>query len=226
MGDPMCGRYALHSPGKAVADLFGLIEEPILQPRYNVAPTQPVPVIRIKPRTGRRELALLHWGLVPSWADAPGIGNRLVNARAETLAIKPSFRRALQERRCLVPADGFYEWKRNGRQKQPVYIRRKDGQLLALAGLWEDWHRDESAIESCAIVTTESHPHLAAYHDRMPAILDPKDYDLWLDASLHDPRAVMPLLRPCAGEDLEVFSVGLQVNDARYDDPKCVERIA
>jgi putative SOS response-associated peptidase YedK len=145
----MCGRFTLHSPANAIADLFGLIGEPSLQSRYNIAPTQPVPIIRIlraNPETRQREFVPVRWGLVPAWADDPAIGNRLINARAETVASKPSFREAFRYRRCLVPADGFYEWKKEGGRKQPVYIRGKDGQPFAFAGLWEEWEREGEIV--------------------------------------------------------------------------------
>jgi putative SOS response-associated peptidase YedK len=222
----MCGRYTLRTSDKVLADLFGLPEQPSLQPRYNIAPTQPVPIIRIlrtNPHTKQRELVSLRWGLVPSWAEDPAIGNRMINARAESVASKPSFSGAFKYRRCLVPADGFYEWKKEGSRKQPVYIRRKDGQPFAFAGLWEEWEREGEVIESCAIITTEANDLMAEYHDRMPVILNPKDYDLWLDPDVQDPTLLEPLLRPCPSDELEVYPVSRLVNDPRHEDPKCVE---
>jgi putative SOS response-associated peptidase YedK len=222
----MCARFTLHSPAKAIADLFGLIGEPPLQPRYNIAPTQPVPIIRIlraNPETRQRELVPVRWGLVPSWADDPAIGNRLINARAETVASKPSFREAFRYRRCLVPTDGFYEWKKEGSRKQPVYIRRKDGQPFAFAGLWEEWEREGEIIQSCVIVTTQANQMMAEYHDRMPVILHSNDYDLWLDPDVQDPKILEPLLWPYPSDDLDVYPVSRLVNDHRHEDPKCVE---
>jgi putative SOS response-associated peptidase YedK len=222
----MCGRFTLKTSGKVMAQAFGLAEEPTLQPRYNIAPTQPVPIIRVlraNPETKQRELVPLRWGLVPSWADDPAIGNRMINARAESVASRPSFREALKYRRCLVPADGFYEWKKEGSRKQPVYIRRKDGQPFAFAGLWEEWERGGEVIESCTIITTEANDLMAEYHDRMPVILCPKDYDLWLDPDVQDPNLLEPLLRPCPSDELEVYPVSRLVNDPRHEDPKCVE---
>jgi putative SOS response-associated peptidase YedK len=222
----MCGRFTLHSPAKAIADLFGLIGEPSLQPRYNIAPTQPVPIIRIlraNPATRQRELVPVRWGLVPAWADDPAIGNRLINARAETVASKPSFREAFRYRRCLVPADGFYEWTKEGGRKQPVYIRRKDGQPFAFAGLWEEWEREGEIIQSCVIITTQANQMMAEYHDRMPVILHSNDYDLWLDPDVQDPKILEPLLRPYPSDDLDVYPVSRLVNDPRHEDPKCVE---
>jgi putative SOS response-associated peptidase YedK len=223
----MCGRYTLKTPGKLVADLFGLAEEPSLFPRYNIAPTQPVPVIRVlraNPDTKQRELVPLRWGLVPSWADDPAIGNRLINARSETVSSKPSFRGAFRHRRCLVPADGFYEWKKEGSKKQPVYIRKKDGQPFAFAGLWEEWEREGEVIESCTIITTAANDLMAEFHDRMPVILEPKDYGLWLDPGVQDPKLLEPLLRPFPSGEMEVYPVSRLVNDPRHEDPKCIER--
>jgi len=222
----MCGRYTIRSSGKLLADFFGLAQEPVLAARYNVAPSQPVPIVRViraNPETKERELVPVRWGLVPSWADDPAIGNRLINARAETVASKPSFRSAFKNRRCLVPADGFYEWKREGNQKQPVYIRRKDGQPFAFAGLWEQWEREGEVIESCVIITTEANELMAEYHDRMPVIVDPKDYDLWLDPEVQDLAKLEPLLRPCPSDEMEVYPVSRLVNDPKHEDPKCVE---
>jgi len=223
----MCGRYTLHSSGKLLADFFKLPEELALTPRYNIAPTQPVPIIRViraNPETKQRELVSVRWGLIPSWADDPAIGNRLINARAETVASKPSFRGAFKSRRCLVPADGFYEWKREGNRKQPVYVRRKDGQAFAFAGLWEEWEREGEVIESCTIITTVANDLMADYHDRMPVILAPKDFDLWLDPEVQDLAKLKPLLRPCPSDEMEVYPVSRLVNDPRHEDPKCVER--
>jgi putative SOS response-associated peptidase YedK len=223
----MCGRYTLRAPGKVVADLFGLAEEPPLRPRYNIAPTQPVPVVRVlraNPQTKQRELVPLRWGLIPPWASDPAIGNRLINARAETVASKPAFRGALRRRRCLVPADGFYEWRKEGSKKQPVYVRRKDGQPFAFAGLWERWEREGEVIESCAIITTGANDLMAEFHDRMPVILDPKDYGVWLDPGVQDPKVLGPLLRPYPGDEMEVYPVSTLVNNPRHEDPRCVER--
>lgn len=223
----MCGRYTLHSPGKALANLFELRQEPVLDPRYNIAPSQAVPIVRIvraNAETKKRELVTVHWGLVPSWADDPALGNRLINARAETLALKPSFRAAFRFRRCLVPADGFYEWKRSGNGKQPVYVRRKDGQPFGFAGLWEQWEREGKVIKSCTIITTEANEWVAEYHDRMPAILEPKDFDLWLDPGVQDQAKLTPLLRPYPSHEIEVYPVSRLVNDPLHEDQRCVER--
>jgi putative SOS response-associated peptidase YedK len=139
------------------------------------------------------------------------------------VAGKPSFRAAFRRRRCLVPADGFYEWRKEGGKRQPVYVRRKDGRPFAFAGLWERWEREGEVIESCAIITTGANDLMAGFHDRMPVILHPKDYDLWLDPAVQDPEVLAPLLKPCPGGELEVYPVSRLVNDARNEDPRCVE---
>jgi putative SOS response-associated peptidase YedK len=222
----MCGRFTLRCPSKLLADAFGLSHEPSLEARYNVAPTQPVAVIRVlrtHPATKERELVPMRWGLIPAWADDPSIGNRMINARAESVSSKPAFRGAFKYRRCLVPADGFYEWKKEGKRKQPVYIRRKDEQPFAFAGLWEEWEREGEVIESCTIITTEANELVSEFHDRMPVILDPADYDVWLDPEVQDPEVLEPLLRPYPSGEMEVYLVSRLVNDPRHEDPKCVE---
>jgi putative SOS response-associated peptidase YedK len=197
-----------------------------LEPRYNVAPTQQVPIIRVlrtNPDTKERQLVPMRWGLIPSWADDPAIGNRMINARAESVSSKPAFRGAFRYRRCLVPADGFYEWRKEGKRKQPLYIRRKDGQPFAFAGLWEEWEREGEVIEFCVIITTEANDLVSEFHDRMPVILNSSNYDLWLDPSVQDPEVLEPLLRPYPSDEMEVYSVSRLVNDPRNEDPKCVE---
>lgn len=228
----MCGRFTLSaSPEVLVAELG--LEEPLppIGPRYNVAPSQMVAAVRRHPETGSRRLHLLRWGLIPGWAKDPAIGNRLINARAETVAGKPAFRRAFQQRRCLVVADGFYEWQRvpggeRRRSKQPFLVRRRDGRPFAFAGLWERWRPAEGEpVESCSVITTDSNPLVAELHDRMPVILDPRDYDLWLDPEETDPDRLAVLLRPCPEEWLESFPVGRLVNDPRCDERRCIEPV-
>ena len=211
----MCSRFLLHASVDVLQRAFGFAERPNLRPCYNIAPTQTVPVVRRKD-DGGRELALVRWGLIPSWAKDASIGGRLINARAETVAEKPAFRGAFRRRRALVPADGFYEWqKREGsRLKQPLLIRRRDGQPFAFAGLWERWRGPEGEVETCTILTTEANAVLGPIHDRMPVILDPACYDRWLDPA--QPRAE-ELLRPCPDEWLEAFPVSTRVNNVRND---------
>ena len=159
----MCGRYTLRSNPKTVAEAFDLADIRALEPRYNIAPTQDVAAIRWK--DGKRHLIFLHWGLIPSWADDPSIGNRMINARADGVADKPSFRSAFKKRRCLVVADGFYEWKKDGKSKQPFYVTLKSGKPFAFAGLYEHWRRGDQVIDSCTIITTEPNELMADIHD-------------------------------------------------------------
>ena len=220
----MCGRYTLGAPDDDLADLFDLPEVSALEPRYNIAPTQPIPVVRLATAREVRELGMLHWGLIPSWSKDPAIGARMINARCETAAAKPAFRAAFVQRRCLIPADGFYEWQRTGGRKQPHYIRKADRSPFAFAGLWEHWEGPEgSVIESCTILTTAANALLVPLHDRMPVILEPSDYALWLDAAVNDASRVQPLLRPYEPDDLIAHPVSTHVNNPRNEDERCVQ---
>lgn len=220
----MCGRFTLVTPAKELAEQFRLIEVPSLSPRYNIAPTQPVAAVRQLPGNGARKLSLLHWGLIPFWAKEPGIGSRMINARSETAAEKPAFRAAFRRRRCLVLADGFYEWQRLERGKQPFYIRLHDGKPFAFAGLWEHWKGpDETTIDSCTLLTTEPNDLIRPVHNRMPVILAPEDYDLWLDPGVQEPELLHPLLRACPSENMHAYPVSKWVNNPRNDDPRCIE---
>src|SRR5271157_5522444 len=221
----MCGRFVLMSPGKLLAERFDLEEVPDLKPRYNIAPTQMVAVVRLEKETGRRRLDLLRWGLIPFWSKDPSIGNRLINARAESAAEKPAFRSAFKSGRCLVPADGYYEWKKGkGGQKQPYLARNADGSPFAFAGLWEKWQAPEDQIiASCTILTTDANDLTQPIHDRMPVILKPEDYDLWLDPQVKAPNLLKPLLRPYPSEEMVAEPVSPKVNKATYDAPDCVE---
>lgn len=220
----MCGRFTLVTPAKELAEQFRLIEVPSLSPRYNIAPTQPVAAVRQLPGNGARKLSLLHWGLVPFWAKEPGIGSRMINARSETAAEKPAFRAAFRRRRCLVLADGFYEWQRLERGKQPFYIRLRDGKPFAFAGLWEHWKGpDETTIDSCTLLTTEPNDLIRPVHNRMPVILAPEDYDLWLDPGVQEPELLRPLLRAYPSENMHAYPISTWVNNPRNDDPRCIE---
>lgn len=221
----MCGRFTLRTPAADVARYFDLAEIPLLEPRYNIAPTQSVAVVRAD-AAGQRRLDRLVWGLVPSWASEPTIGSRLINARAETVSEKPAFRQAFRQRRCLVVADGFYEWQRVGRQKQPYYLTAAQGGPFALAGLWEQWRRDGQAIGSCTIITTDANDCVRPVHDRMPVILPPEAWLRWLDPGLNDPAALQPLLKACPAETLVAFSVSTVVNRATYDRSDCIEPLS
>ena len=222
----MCGRYSLTTPGDELAEIFGLPERPQLEPRYNIAPTQAVPVVRMKTAGASRELALVKWGLVPSWAKNPEAGARMINARAETVLDKPAFRAAFKVRRCLVLADGFYEWQRTPGKKQPFHIRRCDQKPFAFAGLWERWERGAEPLETCTIITTTPNALLAPIHDRMPVILEPEDLDSWLNPELTDVHRLASLLRPCAAEEMRAFRVSTRVNSPQNDGPACLETIA
>ena len=220
----MCGRYAFFSPAEAVRRTFALDVVPDLEPRYNIAPTQDVPAVRAGDEGGR-VFAMLHWGLVPKWAKERAIGNRMINARAETLAGKPSFRDAFRRRRCLVPADGWYEWQPAPGGKQPWFIRGKDGRPLAFAGLWERWKDPAGAqLESCAIVTTDAAESIRKIHDRMPVVLGEGDWDRWLDAAFSDTDKLSELLRPFDAGALEAWPVSRLVNAPKNQGPELIAR--
>lgn len=220
----MCGRFTLFDTAASLAEAFEVAEVPSLSPRYNIAPSQAVAAVRIPPSGGAREVVLLRWGLIPSWAKDPSLGDRMINARAETAAGKPAFRSAIRRRRCLVPASGFYEWKRTNGRKQPYYIRRPDGKPFAFAGLWESWEGPgQAAVESCAILTTSANELLLPIHDRMPVIVSPADYDLWLSLGIRDPAELARLFRPCPPEEMTAFPVGTAVNNPKTDSPQLIE---
>lgn len=220
----MCGRFTLISSAEDLVEQFQLFEVPSLSPRYNIAPSQPVATVRQSPGNGGRELALLRWGLVPFWAKDPSIGARMINARAETAAEKPSFRAAFRQRRCLVPADGFYEWQQQAQGKQPFYIRLRDERTLALAGLWEHWEGTEGAtIDSCTVLTTQPNDLIRPLHSRMPVVLGPQDYDLWLDPNVQSPERLQPLLRPYPSGEMVAYPVSKWVNSPQNDGPRCIE---
>lgn len=222
----VCGRYTITSPGQVIAEVFG-VDEPIeLVPRYNVCPGQDVPVVRTRRGADDRELDLLRWGLVPWFAKEPGPAARMINARAESAATSPAFRDALQRRRCLLPADGFFEWQAGATKrapKQPHLVRRGDGRPLALAGLWERWKgRDGTKIESCTVLTTTPNALLESIHDRMPVILAPESWSLWLDRGMQDVERVLPLLVPAPAHELLAAPVSSWVNDPKHDDERCL----
>lgn len=218
----MCGRFALIDAAEQLAVQFDLPPITDLAPRYNIAPTQPVLAVRQAQGQGGREWALLRWGLIPSWSKDIAIGNRLINARGETVAEKPSFRAAFKRRRCLIPASGFYEWQKQGKTKQPIYITPTNGGMFALAGLWEQWlGADGSELESCTIVTTTPNELMASIHNRMPVIVAPEDYDTWL-ASEPNPSLGLHLIRPYPPELMQITAVSTYVNSPRHEGPQCV----
>jgi putative SOS response-associated peptidase YedK len=226
----LCGRLNLRSPAAAWCQQFLPEFDPEhlpasfaeLPPRYNVAPTQSIVCIYRESTGEARQPMLTRWGLVPSWAKDLSIGNRMINARSETVDSKPSFRKAFTSRRCLIPADGYYEWKQVSDGKQPYLFEHSGGQLLALAGLWEENSKvAASPLRTCTIITTSANQSVSAVHDRMPVLLSPADQDQWLDPGFRDPAALMKLLRP-APEDLLAFHpVSRRVNNARNDDEAC-----
>jgi putative SOS response-associated peptidase YedK len=218
----MCGRYRLSRRKQLVEEYFDSGGEDDWVPRYNIAPTQPVPIIRQNPKEPRREVSLVRWGLIPSWAKDSSGAARMINARSETAATTPAFREAMTNRRCLIPADGFYEWKKTGKSKQPYCFEVDDGQLFAFAGLWDRW-KDPSGqwIKSCSILTTTPNAVTSAVHDRMPVILDPDCYDLWLDPGMHDVRVVSDMLKPYDAQLMRSYAVSRRVNSAANDDEGC-----
>ncbi len=219
----MCGRFVLMTVGRDLARHFGLEEDIELEPRYNIAPTQVVAIVRSEEGVGRRELRLVKWGLIPFWAKDPKIASRLINARSESVADKPAFRSAFKNRPCLVPADGFYEWKNTKGKKQPYYFGLANGEPLAFAGLWERWKAPEGdIIESCTILTTDANELLQPIHDRMPVILKPEDYDLWLDPKMKKAELVKPLLQPFPPDQMVGYPVSGKVNKADHEGPDCV----
>jgi len=220
----MCGRYAITSAPEAIRRLFGYDEQPNFPPRYNVAPTQPVPIVRMT--EGKRRFALARWGFIPSWVKDPSTFSLLINARGESLGDKPAFRAAMRYRRCLFPADGFYDWRRAGERATPYYVRLKGGGPMALAGLWENWmgpHGEE--METAVIVTTRANRMLAPIHPRMPVIVPPEAFDLWLDSGRVDANTAAALIAPAPEDMLEMHEVSPAVNSAANDRPDLIEAV-
>lgn len=221
----MCGRFAQRSDPKRLAKQFGLEEVPNLEPRYNIAPTQDIPAVR-ETEDGR-EMSLYKWGLVPSWAKDTTMGARLINARSETVREKPAFRQAFKQRRCIIPADGFYEWQRTEGRKQPFFFQMRDELPFGFAGLWEQWKGEEGeAINSCTILTTEANEVLRPVHDRMPVILHPDDYSLWLDHDVRKLEMVEELLRPYSSKEMFGYPVNPAINSPRNQGAGLLERAA
>lgn len=221
----MCGRYTLSTPADLISDLFEVESVPELSPRYNIAPTQEAPVVRVIEPGAPRSCELLRWGLVPFWADDPTIGNRMINARSESAAGKPAFRASFKRRRCLVLADGFYEWQKIDGAKQPYWIHLPEGKPFGMAGLWSRWEKDEEAgpLETFTILTTDAHPKIAQLHGRMPVILARQDYAAWLDPEVEDREMLNGLLTSEAGEYLEFHPVSRKVNSPGNDTPDVIE---
>jgi len=222
----MCGRFALYSDKVTLARHFEVDEPPDLLPRYNIAPTQNIPIVREE--GGNRRFALARWGLIPHWAQDKKIGYSMINARAETVASKPAFRNAFKHRRCLIPADGFFEWQviPGSKVKQPWFIVLRDRETMAFAGLWEQWRNPEGEqLESCSIIVTDANELMRPIHDRMPVILAPEDWDAWLESDGKDAQAKQSLLEPYPAEDMAARPVSAKVNSPRNDSVECVEAL-
>ena len=224
----MCGRYTLTALDEQLIEEYGLIIGGHTQPRYNIAPTQQVPVVRMI--EGIRRMDPLRWGLVPYWAKDLKMGSRMINARSEEVAGKPAFRNPLRRQRCLVPCTGFFEWKPiadkepGTLRKQPYHIRRRDGRVFSLAGLWDHWQNPEgTTIESYTILTTSANPLLSSLHDRMPVIIGRENYDLWLDPAMQDATRLQPLLVSSSDQGFEAVAVNSRVNSPLFDDPTCIQ---
>lgn len=219
----MCGRYTVTSAPEAIRALFRYEEQPDFPPRYNIAPTQPIAIVRLI--DGKRQFALVRWGLLPSWVKDPNNFALLVNARGESVCEKPAYRAAMKRRRCLIPADGFYEWKALGGRKQPYFVHAKSGEPLAFAGLWETWTGPNGEeLETAAIVTTRANRTLEPLHDRMPVIVPPDAFNLWLDGANVDARTAEALITPAPDDLLEAYEVSTAVNRTANDNPKLVDR--
>jgi len=222
----MCGRFTLTTSVRDLADLFQAteVELPAALPHFNIPPSAQVLAVRQLPGHAGRQLVALQWGLIPAWAKDPSIGNRLINARAESAADKPSFRDAFRRRRCLVPADGFFEWKKQGGKKEPYLVRLRDGKPFAFAGLWERWQElDGKPVETCTILTTGANDLVRPIYERMPVILETGAYAPWLDPALHDREKLLPLLDAYPAAKMTAYRVSGLVNNPRHEDAKCLE---
>jgi putative SOS response-associated peptidase YedK len=223
----MCGRYRLSRRKQIIEEYFDTSPwDDDWSPRYNIAPTQPVPVIRQHPKEPVRQISTMRWGLIPNWAKSPSSAAGMINARSETAAEKPAFRDPLKLRRCLVPADGFYEWKRTGTSKQPHCFEVNEGELFSFAGLWDGWKNAEGQwIRTCSILTTTPNAVTGTVHDRMPVILDPDSYDLWLDPGMQNVAAISELLKPYDARFMRLYPVSSRVNHVANDDEQSSRRI-
>lgn len=220
----MCGRFALPNP-EELASHFNLKTTLDIAPRFNITPSQDIVAVRLFPGTPNRELIMLKWGLVPFWAKDKKIGYKMINARAESVADKPAFRAAFRQRRCLIPALGFFEWLHTTNAKQPYFIRLKEADILAFAAMWEHWQGENGeTIESCTIITTGANHIVSNIHDRMPAIIEPGQYENWLDPHA-DQEALLPLLKPFPDQQMVAYPVGMGVNNPKNDNPDCLLEI-
>jgi putative SOS response-associated peptidase YedK len=218
----MCGRFTLGTERARIAEMFRLQRLGQFDPRYNIAPSQPVLAVRQDAATNELEAIFLKWGLIPSWAKEPAIGNSLANARADTIATKPAFRSAFKKRRCLVLADGFYEWRAGPGGKNPYYFQMKDQGPFAFAGLWERWEKGEEPIETCTLITTDANAVVGQVHNRMPVILSPGSFDTWLDPNEQRAEVLQALLVPLPDDSLTTYPVSKLVNNPRNQGPQCI----
>lgn len=220
----MCGRYTLSTPGEELSEVFGLSEGVEFEPRFNIAPSQMAPIVK-EDEEGNRAMQMSRWGLVPYWAKDISIGDRLINARAETVGEKPAYRDSFERRRCLVLADGFYEWRRQGRHKQPFYFSRGSGAPFAMAGLWDRWRHGDEPIESFTVVTTDANSEVAEIHDRMPVVLDEAGWARWLDPSEAGTAEIRRLLTTAPDGFFDSRPVSTLVNSPANDSSRCVEAV-
>ncbi len=224
----MCGRFVQYSPLQTIQQILdvGTVSFEVI-PNYNVAPTQKI--ITVIKHNNENKLEKLHWGLVPFWAKDISIGSRMINARAETVSQKPSFRNAFRKRRCLIPADGFYEWKGEKGNKQPYYVSIPSGEPFSFAGLWETWTDketgEESVYKSCTIITTAASESIREIHHRMPVILDPKFHEKWLNAEIQDPKALQVIINDGIIHDMKYYPVSKLVNSVKNNDPNCIKPV-
>lgn len=222
----MCGRIVTVISAEELKKIFDLVENPPVEPRYNVAPSQQVGVIRCCDDSAHYKYDTLKWGLVPSWAPEPSKGNNPINARSETVAEKPSFRHAIKYNRCVVPVSGYYEWSHVGHEKHPHYIYLADSSLMGLAGIWEYWKGDDGEVlETFSILTTAANKSMSKLHERMPVILHPDNFNMWLSKSLHDPYHLEHLYQPYPDELMTYHEVPSLVNSPRFDSPACIVRV-
>jgi putative SOS response-associated peptidase YedK len=219
----VCGRYRLSRRKQIIEEHFETADwQEDWSPRFNVAPTQPVPVVRQHPKEPRRDLSLMRWGLIPSWAHDPSAAAKMINARSETAATKPAFRDPMKFRRCVIPADAFYEWQRTAKSKQPFCFEVNGGELFAFAGLWDRWKGPSGQwVKSCSILTTTPNAVAARVHGRMPVILDPASYDLWLDPGMTNTQVITELLKPYDAQSMRCYPVSTLINHVANDDAEC-----
>jgi putative SOS response-associated peptidase YedK len=220
----MCGRFVLASTASTISREFGLEHTPFsIQPNYNIAPSQPVIIIV---SDGARQLMESRWGFIPSWARDPAIGHRMINARSETIAEKPAFREAFKKQRCLIPSDGFYEWRKKRGGKVPLFIHLKNGEPFGFAGLYNIWTSPEGdSISTCTIITTTANKLLEPVHDRMPVIIPKDKRDMWLDPAVHDNNILLPLLKPFSSEEIEAYDVTSRVNSPKFNSPDNIKPV-